>query len=343
MQSSITVGYLNGDNQLDIIFTNQRSDCIVVLIGNGNGTFAPPITYSTGVYSRPSEVTVHDFTHDGHLDLAVANPWTNNIGIFLGIGDGTFQEQMVFLVEGNPCSIAVGDFNHDNQSDLAVIECGPGIIVSLLGNGYGTFRIHWTFSSDGCLELVVGDFNNDGVLDLAVSYDNTRNYVKVFFGNGDGAFSTQITLLFGQYSGPFKIVVNDFNRDNRLDLAVLDRGTNNIGIILGNGDGTFQTLTRYSTGGSSQPSSIVVGDFDNDHQPDLAVATHDTYTVSIFLGKGNGTFLERIIFSLGTGNHPDIIDVDDFNDDGKLDVITLNDYSSGLQILLNSCDCCMSG
>jgi hypothetical protein len=108
-----------------------------VLLGNGDGTFAPQVTYPVG--SLPESVAVGDFTGDGHLDLAVANDGDNTVSVLLGRGDGTFAPQGTYPVGAFPYSVAVGDFNGDGHLDLAVANGVDNTVSVLLGRGDGTF------------------------------------------------------------------------------------------------------------------------------------------------------------------------------------------------------------
>ena len=94
-----------------------------VLLGNGDGTFQPPVTYAVGGY--PVAIVAGDFTGDGHLDLAVANRIRQRVSVLLGNGDGTFQPQNKrYAVGSDPDAIVAGDFTGDGRLDLAVANYG---------------------------------------------------------------------------------------------------------------------------------------------------------------------------------------------------------------------------
>ena len=111
------------------------------------------------------------------------------------------------------------------------------------------------------------------------------------------------------------IAVADFNGDGKLDMAV---ASTSVTVMLGNGDGTFQTALNSAAG--PQPSSIAVGDFNGDGKLDVAVTDASTFSIYILLGKGDGTFGPAQPFKTGENVNPVSIVVSDFNNDGKLDV-----------------------
>jgi hypothetical protein len=120
---------------------------------------------------------------------------------------------------------------------------------------------------------------------------------------------------------PQAILTADFNGDTRLDIAVVNNDSNTVSVLLGNGNGTFQTLVNSTTGAG--PRSLAVGDFNADGKLDLATA--NLGNVSILLGNGNGTF--QTPTNIDIGSDPASVAVGDFNGDGKLDLgVTSNVY-----------------
>src|SRR5262249_28924452 len=145
---------------------------VSILLGRGDGTFQPgPQRLPTGV--TPYSLAAGDFNGDGHLDLAVANDGaqSNDITVFLGHGDGTFQQPAQSYTVGEvPQSLVVGDFDGDGKRDRATADVGPGEVSILPGNGDGTFQAARTIAVGlGLMALTAGDFNGDGRLDLAAA------------------------------------------------------------------------------------------------------------------------------------------------------------------------------
>ncbi|CAF1444074.1 unnamed protein product, partial [Adineta steineri] len=265
---SVAVADLNNDGLLDIVVPNSGINKIGVFLRQANDTFADQMTFSTGDYSMPYSVAIADINNDQRQDIIVANFGTNNIGVFLGRLNGTFDSQTTFSTgSSRPRWVIIADFNNDTQPDIAVVNHGTNNIGILLGDGKGNFANQITFSTgfDSIpYSIAIADLNNDGKLDIAVANYGTNN-VGVLLNYGNGTFATQVTFKTGINSHPSSIAINDLNTDNHMDIVVVCSGTNNIAILLGLGNGTFAIPKKYSTGNNSFPLSIVIGDFDNDN------------------------------------------------------------------------------
>jgi hypothetical protein len=173
--------------------------------------------------------------------------------------------------------------------------------------------------------VVTADFNNDGKLDLATSnYDDATGdgTLSVLLGNGDGSFQPARTSATGQY--PFSLAVGDFNADGKGDLATANYDyseTNDVSILLGNGDGTFApAVALHITDAYSW--SIAAGDLNADGKLDLVTKSDDGWgydSVSVLLGHGDGSFAAPITYDSYYGQlfSPTLAD---FNGDGNVDV-----------------------
>jgi hypothetical protein len=301
---SVAVGvFRTGSGLLDIATANSGGS-VSVLLGHGDGTFEPAVSYPAG--ANPHAIAVGDFNGDGNADLVVANTDGNNVSILLGNGDGTFRDPVNYPAGPSPVSVAVADFNGDGVPDLVVANHVSGGTVSvLLGDGNGGFLSPRSFFAGPYPSSVaVADFNGDGSPDVAVANNLPGpGGVSVLLGNGDGSFGPPMSYQAGPT--PVAVAVGDFDGDGTPDLAVADQGVapdyaGSVTIFLGNGNGTFQSLGNVAVGGSG-PRSVAVGDFDLDGNPDLVTANRNSNNVSVLLGRGDGRFRDGGSYDAGPG------------------------------------------
>ncbi len=342
------------------------------LLAQSNASlFAPAVTYGTGG-SNASSVAVADVNGDGNVDVVVANNYGDTVGVLFGNVDGTFEPVLTYGAGGSaPESVAVADVNGDRKPDLLVANfclsrtsCASGGLGILLNNGNGAFQAPATYSS-GIVgtpySITVADVNEDGKPDLLVG-NGMSGLVSVVLGNGDGSFQSAVLYASGgDYAD--SVAVADVNEDGKPDLLVVNALSKNdligrVGVLLGNGDGTLQSVVGYPTGGSSS-RSVAVKDVNGDGKLDLVVANQcpDYYecgysdgSVAVLIGNGDGTFQSAVSYGSGGTNSLSVA-VDDLNADGKPDIVVANgcartsNFSScnyglpgGLGVLLNKGD-----
>jgi hypothetical protein len=327
------VGDYNGDGIPDLAVASGYDGKVSIVLGNGDGTFQAGQGYILGY-----ALAAGDFNGDGRADIVGIG---TTASIMLGNGDGTFQAPQRYAAGNDPVSVAVADFNGDGHLDLAVANAAyPGTpsVSIFLGKGGGTFQAAPTYDAGG-YSVAVGDFNGDGIPDLAAA--GWR--VSTLVGTGGGSFATGQSYAAGLFARA--VVVGDYNGDGIPDLAV--GSVEGIGydgtvtVLLGNGDGTFQVLDSYTVG--NRPFFLAVGDFNGDGILDIASAnaraenieTPGT-TVSVLLGRGDGTFQAPKNYNVGDG--PMSVAVGDFNRDGVLDLVVANSDSGTISILLGKGD-----
>jgi len=274
----IASGDFDGDGIPDLVVGEEACGNISILLGNGDGTFQGAKTFTAG---KPVSLALADFNGDDKLDIAALNQsgTGNEVDLFFGKGDGTFQTPVVTSLSccSSALALAAGDFNGDGKTDVIVVG-GGGVL--LLGNGNGTFQAPTTFGSQSYGFVATSDFDKDGKLDFAAI---DANAVDVFRGNGDGTFQLPVSYAVGL--NPVIVRVADLNNDTVPDLITVNHSDLSISVLVGNGDGTFQSADTFGTG--EFPADVAIGDFNNDGTLDPAAPTTEA-SVTLLLSSAIG-------------------------------------------------------
>jgi hypothetical protein len=332
---SVATGDMDGDNHVDLAVANFDSGNVSVLLGNGNGTFQDAVNY--GADGGPYSVAVGDLNGDDDLDLVVANGSSNNVSILLGDGDGTFQAAVNYAAGDEPRSVAIGDLNGDTDPDLAVANLSSDDVSVLIGNGNGTFQSAVSYATgDRPYSVAIGDVDGVTGPDLVVACDQqaAQDGVSVLLGNGNGTFQGQVFYAAGADRRPRSVTLGDLDGDTDLDVVLANSFSGTASVLLGNGNGTFQSAVFYGTGRESW--SVAVEDLNSDTDFDLVVANYSSGDVSILLGNGNGTFQSAVNYSAGRGLRS--VAVDDMNGDSELDVAVVSSDSENVSVLFGNGD-----
>jgi hypothetical protein len=338
--ANLTSGDFNNDGNLDVAFADSNSGSILILLGNGAGSFSTqtiPVTgpQGGGVGSSAQVVAAGDFNHDGKLDLAVSQ--TYFIAVYPGNGNGTLGTPQFGGVPSftHLPLLVPADFNNDAQLDLAIALPDYNAALILLGNGDGTLasRADTTLApSEGLGGAVVADLNNDGKPDIAVAQFNQplqgsiQGFITTLLGNGGGSFQNPSSTQSADI-GIDGMVSADFTGSGNADLATADvNADGGIAVFLGNGSGTFGSpIDSFMVGSGTplNPGPLAAGDFNQDGKTDLIVASEDTGNNSsplyVLLSQGDGMFTANFVYNLAYGFVP-YVAVADFNQDGFLDL-----------------------
>jgi hypothetical protein len=328
----VVTAKLTNSGNVDLVVADYVTSQIVVLLGNGDGTFRKSTTFSIAV---PIALAVGDFNNDGKEDLAVVEyggTGESVIAILLGDGTGKFRQSASYPSGVETTGVAVADFNGDGNQDVAVAN-NAGNVMVFFGTGKGTLRKPTTYNLPSHTipyGIAAGDLNEDHSPDLAVAEDGAGS-VAVLLNDGKGKFLKPVTYNAGG-GEVVDVKIADLRNDGRNDLIAANGSLSAVAVLLNKGDGTFGPVKLYPT--HCDVEAVVVADFNLDGHLDAAVAAHIDNSALIY-GKGDGTFGPPVVikdeigtdggYSIASGNFitgdqaPDL--AIPIQDDGKVAIL----------------------
>ena len=328
----------NNDHQLDVIVFTPTDNSFKILLGHGNGLFSTPTTFSTKSLLSSHTFAAGDIDNDNCLDIIVASYTTDDVGIFLGNCNGSFEMLPIYKLKTNraPDHLILDDFNNDNKLDLLAVSYYNGHFNIYLGDGTGGLSLFQNYSTEyqhTCTNMISVDLNNDNRTDL-VAASGLRNQIRIFRGYGNGTFINERTYSTQSCLYPICITAGDFNSDHQLDLAVACYNTRNVVILLRDGNGELRSPTVYSTGLNSDPFSLVSGDFNNDNMWDIAVADPSGNRIGMLMSYYKADFAVQNKYSTGFSSQPYSVAIADFNKDNISDLVVVNSGTKNIAVRL---------
>ena len=335
---SVAVGDFNGDGKSDLATANFNSN-VSVLLGTGTGSFGAATNFTVG--NGPISVRVGDFNGDGKSDLATTNGSGYNVSVILNttpkitiapgtnpVEGGTVGTFIISLDTPAPTGGTVVNFNTTGSTATILADYSLTAGTNITAVTANTFTIAAGATTATLNVVALSDAVNDPNETVKVNLTSGGDYILGY--NPSASFTPPTNFAAG--SSPISVTVGDFNGDGKSDLAVANRGSNNVSVLLGTGTGSFGAATNFSVGNA--PSSVTVGDFNGDGKSDLAVANRYGNNVSVLLGTGTGSFGTATNFSVGI--FPVSVTVGDFNGDGKSDLATANGSSNNVSVRLGT-------
>ena len=260
--------------------------------------------------------------------------YTDHVAVFLGNGDGTFNEPVTYSSTYDSFLGSLDDLNGDGALDLILVRQTNPRLGILFNDGSGTFGTAQNHSIDDGGHLCAADIDGDGDLDLLVrTWSEDVLLVMLNLLNvGDGSFGPPTVYATSGGSGePRSLALIDLDADSDPDLAVaygsISSESNHVDILFNSGDGTFAPPVVYATG--LQYSGVTIEDLDRDGLPDLSVTS--SHSLMVMCGFGDGSFDEPQYFARAW--HDTLADVD-----GDLDLDRVGDFATGIMVTFsNAC------
>ena len=298
---TVLAGDVNGDGKTDLVVSTQfANQVILVLLGNGDGTFTqlPEIPGSFGFLSGE----IADFNNDGHPDLFLGG--NGKPYLYLGNGDGTFVPQTIpdGSFPGSYQSVLIGDFNGDKKLDAIAVDYSDppfsaGTLNLFVGNGSGGLANPVFLqppSISNPLTAGAADFNHDGKLDLTIG----SNGAYIVFGNGDGTFQMDASQVIPLAVPPideshvtnpdtYNTAVADLDQNGTPDVAAVDSKTGLLSLFLNDGTGTFPNAqaTPYTFELPPNTFAMAVADINGDGLPDIILSNYANNTITLLLSE----------------------------------------------------------
>src|SRR6266436_5253159 len=334
------------------------------LTGVPGATIFPESRFSVG--ANPSALVANSFTGGTLPDLAVVfdDPKANTFVILQNQDNGNFIQVTPSPItlganETGQAAVGTGVFRNDTTKfsttqppDVVLVNSTSNNVSVLLGSADTTGKANGLFTEapgspyavgNNPSSVVVADFNGDGFLDLAVT-NQDDNSISLFRGNGDGTFTefpgspfklTNTTTVsetapVAIVSSNFRNKINPINSGNEVDLAVVNKNSNNVAILLSTVDSNLNVTLAEATNSpiavGTTSVAIAAGDLNADGVPDLAVVNQSDATVSVLLGSANldATFSAAQGSPLPTGSTPAGIVIANFANGAVPDLAVTN-------------------
>lgn len=335
---------MNNDKKPDLVVPSGRSRSINVLLGEGDGQFAPGETKTVPI--PVSELALGDVNLDGKLDVAVATHDSYGVLLLMGDGKGGFTDSTSTITmrageHPHTHGLVLADMNRDNKLDLITVNSTDNDVSIALGDGRGSFT-PMTGSpfavGPSPYPFGVGDVNGDGQLDLVATATATgplrrqqlpfsRALTLLLTDGRGGLHSTQLPLRTGE---PWFAIISDINGDRKPDIVATHHEMSQLTVLIGDGRGGFVEGSGSPFDFGHQVFHAAVADLNRDGKSDVIAASGDG--VRVMFGDGRGGFTPGPAALTGQGVWR--LGVADLNGDGKLDVVTSNNDSGNVSVLL---------
>ncbi len=306
-----------------------------------------PVEVELPVGAFPIDIEVTDIDGDGDVDVIVALLNDEQVAVLRNLGGGEFDEAELIAVNGRPIALTLLEDPDGGLPDVATVDAVLGLVTILENDQAGTLAVRDDIESSvglGATDIETADLNEDGLPDIAAAVGGSvliedSDGVAVLLAEDDG-FAESVFYEAG--ITPESIALGDLNGDGAPDIAVGNLNSDDVSLLLNNGDGTFGNAITLDLNDVEVGLDVLIEDLDGDGDNDLAALASEANvirfagSVHVFLNEGDATFTaaERYLI----GEDPVSLVAVDIDADGDLDLMTANRGSNDVSLILNAGD-----
>ena len=346
---NVVIGDVNSDGRADLVATSSADRRVAVLLGQGDGRFAPAPDGVLDVPESPHEIALGDLNADGHLDIALASHESYNVILLFGNGRAGFRpaSSPVAMKDGrqpHTHGLGITDFNGDRHADLITVNSNDDNDVAVaLGDGRGGFM-----RSAGSpfqvgpapYPMALGDLDSDGRMDVVVtstglgaastSGGSPADALTLLLGDGRGGFTRRrIPMRTGR---TWFVAIGDLNGDGKRDLVTTHTEDRRLSVLLGDGRGSFAEVGTSPVDLGQKAWYVALADLNQDRNADVVAAAETG--LRVLIGDGRGGFTPAAGSPFATGKGTWRLVVGDVNRDGRSDVAASNLESASVSVFL---------
>jgi hypothetical protein len=278
----VAVADFDEDGHLDLV--THSSEGFTIFAGDGNGSFSLLNTVASASVGSGGNrtIVVDDFNNDNHADIAGTYLNNDQLAVTFGDGSGGFSNSIVLAAGDYPRYLTSGDANNDGRADIALVSNEANQAFVFISNNNNTFQSPQTLSTGSSPQgICFVETNGDNFPELAVAGSNSNNLI--IYGNNNGSFSFSAEYQLPPNTNAGGMSSADFNQDGNDDLIIAFNQSNNVGILFGSNNGTFQPVVTF--GAEQSPDLVITDYFNDDTSIDIAVLNTETNNISVILNN----------------------------------------------------------
>jgi hypothetical protein len=337
---------VDGDGDRDLVAPNFLST-VSTFLNDGTGVFAAPIASPSGGSTGVNYgVRAGDFDEDGKVDLALAQPYDNAVGILKGDGAGHFTVAATVAAGAFPTTLEVADVDRDGHFDVVFASLTGNTAGVLFGTGTGAFAAPvgvTVAANSNPSSLAIGDMDGDGGPDIVVANSGLNSITRIR-NRGARTFGDARSVMVG--TAPNSVVLGDMDRDGNLDAVVGHFSDNRVMVVRGKGPDVFQSWGTVTNVDKASPTwEVALADTDGNGTLDVVATGLSVVTlvlppnvVRVLANDGNANLTVAATLDVpALDEQPNDVVVAQLDNDGAPDVATADHFDATISVFKNTC------